>query len=313
MSIFRSTYEKLAADNLVRSFFRDQKAEGEMPTSLADALADAVRSKSKLYPLVNVHRMKGRSRVYTLFADVKPGWGHCCSNLSYEDAEYQVKATAEIEGYFLTVPVVLNDCYIEGSANQIEAFILALAGPMAESLDRAILYSDGEDGNAPKGIVSQLAEDHVTALADSSGRAYHSQALYNALAAAADLCELPKYETDRLFGAVANRKTISALLREIESKETRLPEYLPQLLAKIAISDVMPDGDVLFGYTKVYHLYERENYKAEYSAIGPGFIENKLSLKTQAVFDSSLVEPECFVLVNINGMQPTTSVPSSTI
>lgn len=313
MSIFRSTYEKLAADNLVRSFFRDQRAEGEMPTPLADALADAVRSKSKLYPLVNVQRMKGRSRVYTIFADVKPGWGRCCSNLNFEDAEYQVKATAEIEGYFLTVPAVLNGCYVEGSANQIEAFILALSGPMAESLDRAILYSDGEGGNAPKGIISQLAEDHIIALSDGSGSAHHGQVLYNALAVAADLCGIPKYETDRLFGAVANRKTISALLREIESKETRLPEYLPQLLAKVAISDVMPDGDVLFGYTKVYRLYERGNYKAGYSALGPGFIENKLSFKAQAVFDSSLVEPECFVLVNINGMPPTTSMLNSTI
>lgn len=310
MRISMSTFEKLANDNLVRSFFRDQMAEGELPTSLAEAVASAVRGKSKLYQLVTAERLSGRSRVYTLFADVKPAWGRCGSTISYKDVEYQVKAKAEISGFYLTVPAVLTGCYIDGSANQIEAFVFALAGPMARALDQAILYSEGST-DAPKGIIPQLAEDHVVTLADGSGGAHHGQALYNAMAAAADLCKKPSYETDTFFGAVASRKTVSALLREIESKEAHLPEYVPQLLAKIAISDDMADGDVLFGYMKAYRLYERGNYSAGYSALGPGFIEDKLRLKVQAVFDAALAEPECFVLVNINGMEPTTSIPGS--
>lgn len=307
MSIFRSTFEKLATDNLVRAYFRDQRAEGEMPIPLAEALASAVRSKSKLYPLVTVEKMTGRSRVYILYADIKPAWGRCASNTSFEAAEYQVKAKAEISGYYLTVPAVLSGCYIDGSANQIEAFILALAGPMARALDRAILYSRGGQ-DMPKGIIPQLSDDHIISLGDGTGGAYDGQALYNAMADAANLCELPKYESDTLFSAIASRKTVSKLLQTIEVKETRFPEYLPQLLAKIAICDDMPTGDVLFGHTKVYRLYERDNYSAGHSNLGPGFIEGKISVKGQAVFDSSFAEPECFVLVNINAMDPTISI-----
>ncbi len=306
MSIFKSTYANLATNNLVRSYFRDQRAIGEMPTPLADAVASAVRSMSKLYPLITVHKMNGKGRVYVVFADVHHGWSRCGSGLRYEDVKADAKVVTEIEGFQLTVPVILDNCYIEGSADHIEMFVNMVAGPMASALDNAILYGQ-DDGNMLKGIIPELSAEHIVKLDE----AYKGQTLYDALFEVAALCELPKYEKNTIFGAVANRKTVSALLREIGSKETQLPEYLPQLLAKLAISEEMADGDILFGHMKTYRLYERGNYHADASSLGKSFLDEKTFLKAKAVFDSSFAEPECFALTNIYGMQPATSSPIS--
>lgn len=314
MSIFRSTFEKLATDNLVRSFFRDQHMEGELPVSLAEALASAIRSRSKLYPFVSVEKLKGRGRVYAVFADINPNWSWslCGTGISDPPAEYSQKFIAEIDAYHLSALITLKKCYIEGAADQIEMFINSVSGPMAEALDNMILYGEGND--MPGGIIPALSEDHVFALSDESGSAYHGQALYDELAVASDLCEKPKYEHQTEFCSVVNRKTLSKLLREIGFKEAAKPEYLPQLLSKLIISDEIADGDVLFGYMKVYHLYERGGYHMSRSSLGPGhFLEGNVSMRGKATFESALAEPECFILANINGMPPTTSAPIGTI
>ena len=299
MAIFETrNYGKLASSMDVRSFLLEKRGLGAVPAEISDAVYTELRYLSPLLRAVTIDKLAGKARFEirkpTELADLNSAWIENGKTGFPDLTGDGTVLVGEVEGYAVGAFASLcNSYYTEMTAAAITMYVQSIARSVVLSLEEAILRGDGK--RKLRGIIPALPDDRKITAAGTG------EALYGELIDAAATTETGLYASPEEFYAVVNRRTAMKLLHMIGTTETQAPAYLPRLMARIALSERMQNGEILMGYLPVYRLFEREQLKAELSE-HLRFVEDNTIALVSGRYDGIPFHEKSFVHVTMSSL-----------
>lgn len=294
-----------------------------IPEVMLGLLRENVLRYSKLYRHVTVSRVNGEGRILISGDIPEAVWTECCARLNelnmsiYQDAF----GCWKLGGFFTVCNANLEDSDIDLMAE----ILLTLGQSLGYTDDKTILYGTGT--NMPLGIIPRLAQTSQPAgysptarpwvdLHESNIRTiantYTGLALFQQLALAAGYSKGAYARGERVW--VMNETTYGKIIAAAMSIDASgaivsgVNGTMPVLGGVIEVlpTSIIPDDNILTGYFDLYHMIERAGDRF-------GSSEHFLYLSDQTVFkgttrwDGKPVIAEAFVLIGIDGTNPTTS------
>ena len=295
-----------------------------IPEIMLGLLRQNVLEYSHLYGHVTVSRIKGEGRLLISSDIPEAVWTECCGNLNelsmgfYEDSF----GCWKLGGYF-----VLCNATREDSDLDLAAEILTTLGrSIGYTDDKTILYGTGT--NMPMGIVTRLAQSSQPAGYPATARpwtdlhtsniktianTYTGLALFQQIALAAANAK-GKYAAGEKTWAMSEN-TYTFLLAQAMNVDASgaivsgVNGTMPVLGGQIEIlpDGIIPDYNIAMGYFDLYRMVERagEQYASSEHVF---FLNDQTVFKGLVRWDGKPVIAEAFVLIGINGTNPTTSV-----
>lgn len=289
-----------------------------IPDVVLGLVREEVANYSKLYKHVMVRRVPGTARVNIMGAIPEGVWTEMCAKLNELDLSF---SAVEVDGYKVGGFIAVCDAVLEDSDIALATEIInALAQAIGLALDKAIVYGKGT--KMPMGFVTRLA----TAEAPST---YTGMREWTDLTASNILTLTGKTDA-ALFKAIVeavgaakngqgakffamNEATYSKLvvnglsINAAGAIVSGMNNTMPVIGGAIEILPFMADGDIAGGYGERYLLAERAGISVAQSE-HYHFVEDETIFKATARYDGTPVIAESFVMFNINGVAPTTSV-----
>lgn len=294
-----------------------------IPEVMLGLLRENVLRYSKLYRHVTVSRVNGEGRILISGGIPEAVWTECCARLNELNMTFYQDAFGcwKLGGYFTVCNANLEDSDIDLMAE----ILLTLGQSLGYTDDKTILYGTGT--NMPLGIIPRLAQTSQPAgysptarpwvdLHESNIRTiantYTGLALFQQLALAAGYSKGAYARGERVWAM--NETTYGKIIAAAMSIDASgaivsgVNGTMPVLggIIEVLPTSIIPDDNILTGYFDLYHMVERAGEKFASS-------EHFLFLSDQTVFkgttrwDGKPVIAEAFVLIGINGTNPTTS------
>ena len=294
-----------------------------IPEVLLGLLRENVLRYSKLYKHVTVSRVSGEGRILISGGIPEAVWTECCANLNelamtfYEDAF----GCWKLGGYF-----VVCNANLEDSDLDLAAEILSTLGQsIGYTDDKTILYGSGS--NMPLGIIPRLAQpsqpadypatarpwvdlhtSNVVTIADT----YNGLGLFQQLALASAKAKGAYARGEKVW--VMNETTYGKLVAAAMSIDasgaiaTGINGTMPVIGGVIEVlpDGIVPNDNILMGYLELYRMIERagEKYASSDQYL---FLSDQTVFKGTVRWDGKPMIAEAFVLIGINGTNPTTS------
>ena len=294
-----------------------------VPEIMLGLLRENVLRYSKLYRHVTVSRVNGEGRILISGGIPEAVWTECCARLNELNMTFYQDAFGcwKLGGYFTVCNANLEDSDIDLMAE----ILLTLGQSLGYTDDKTILYGTGT--NMPLGIIPRLAQTSQPAGYSPTARpwvdlhasnirtianTYTGLALFQQLALAAGYSKGAYARGERVW--VMNETTYGKIIAAAMSIDASgaivsgVNGTMPVLGGVIEVlpTSIMPDDNILTGYLDLYHMVERAGDRFASS-------EHFLFLSDQTVFkgttrwDGKPVIAEAFVLIGIDGTNPTTS------
>lgn len=294
-----------------------------IPEVMLGLLRENVMRYSKLYRHVTVSRVNGEGRILISGGIPEAVWTECCARLNELNMTFYQDAFGcwKLGGYFTVCNANLEDSDIDLAAE----ILLTLGQSLGYTDDKTILYGTGT--NMPLGIIPRLAQtsqpagypatarpwvDLHTSNVRTIANTYTGLALFQQLALAAGYSKGAYARGERVW--VMNETTYGKIIAAAMSIDASgaivsgVNGTMPVMggIIEVLPTSIMPDDNILTGYFDLYHMVERAGEKFASS-------EHFLFLSDQTVFkgttrwDGKPVIAEAFVLIGINGTNPTTS------
>ena len=294
-----------------------------IPEVMLGLLRENVLRYSKLYRHVTVSRVNGEGRILISGGIPEAVWTECCARLNELSMTFYQDAFGcwKLGGYFTVCNANLEDSDIDLMAE----ILLTMGQSLGYTDDKTIMYGTGT--NMPLGIIPRLAQTSQPAgysptarpwvdLHESNIRTiantYTGLALFQQLALAAGYSKGAYARGERVW--VMNETTYGKIVAAAMSIDASgaivsgVNGTMPVLggIIEVLPTSIMPNDNILTGYFDLYHMVERAGERFASS-------EHFLFLSDQTVFkgttrwDGKPVIAEAFVLIGIDGTNPTTS------
>ena len=310
----------------VRSMMGEKRAvtgaELTIPDVMLDLLRDNLYRYSKLITKVRLKTIGGKARQNIMGAVPEGVWTEAIGNLNELTLAFN---QVEVDGYkvggFIPVP---NSTLEDSDLNLANEILDALGQAIGMAVDKAILYGTGN--KMPVGIATRLAQTaqpsdwgnapawvdlHVSNLLNFNPTNMTPEEFFAELVLYLGVAK-PNYSTGGTFWAM-NRKTRMKLLSKAITFNAAgavvagLNGTMPVEGGDIVELPFIPDNDIIGGYGELYLLAERAGASLAVSE-HVNFIEDQTVFRGTARADGTPVLGEGFVIVNIAGTAPTTTV-----
>lgn len=311
----------------VKDVMRSKRALNNVGLTIPEVMLGLLRENvlrySKLYRHVTVSRISGEGRILISGGIPEAVWTECCANLNelsmgwYEDAF----GCWKLGGYF-----VACNANIEDSDLDLVAEIFSTLGQsIGYTDDKTIIYGTGT--NMPQGIVPRLAQtsqpagysptarpwvDLHTSNIKTIANTYTGLALFQQIALSAGAAKGAYARGEKVW--VMNDTTHGFLMAQamsIDASGAIVSGVNGTMPVLGGVIDVLPDGiipdyNILMGYFDLYRMIERggEKYASSDQVF---FLSDQTVFKGTVRWDGKPVIAEAFVLIGINGTNPTTS------
>lgn len=298
-------------------------AELTIPDVMLELIKDNLYRYSKLIAKVRLRPIKGTSRQNIAGAIPEGIWTEACGVLNELSIVFN---QIEIDGYKVGGFIAVCKATLEDSDLNLAAEILdAISQAIGLAVDKAILYGTGK--KMPLGIATRLAQTSQPSDWDAKGPAWidlHSSNVLKINATSmtpeqffSDLLlklgvAKPNYATGGTFWAM-NRQTRMTLMSKAVTFNAAgaivagQMGTIPVEGGEIIELPFIPDGDIIGGYGSVYTLVERAGMQLAQSE-HVQFIEDNTVFKGTARYDGRPIFGEAFAIVNINNVDPTTTI-----
>lgn len=295
-----------------------------VPEVMLGLLRENVLRYSKLYRHVTVSRIRGEGRLLISGGIPEAVWTECCANLNelsmafYEDAF----GCWKLGGFFTVCNANLEDSDID-----LVAEILSTLGQsVGYTDDKTVLYGTGS--NMPLGIVPRLAQqsqpvgypatarpwkDLHTSNIQTIANTYTGLALFQQIALAAANAKGAYARGEKVW--VMNEFTYSFLIAQAMNIDASgaiasgVNGTMPVLggIIEVLPASIIPDYNIVMGYFDLYRMVERagERFASSDQFL---FLSDQTVFKGTVRWDGKPTIAEAFVVIGINGTNPTTSV-----
>lgn len=327
----RGQVEELVQRDEVKSFLGAVRDAGQnrgvnnvnltVPEVTLDMIRDNLHRYSKLISKVNVKKIKGEGRANVLSEIPEAIWTEMTGSINELELGFN---QIRVNGYLVSGFVPVNNTILEDSDLNLANEVFDILGQaIGFALDKAILYGKGED--MPVGIVTAAAattkpayigkdeptwtnvsDTHVGKVSgDTPEKQFSELILFTGKAKA-------NFGQDGKFYAM-NETTYNSLKAKLVAFNASgaivasINDTMPIIGGDIVVLPFIPDGDIVGGYGSQYVLADRAEMKLDKSE-HVRFIENETVFKGTARYDGRPVTNKGFVVMNINGVAPTTTM-----
>lgn len=312
----------------VREFKGEKRAvtgaELTIPDVMLELLRDNLYRYSKLITKIRLKPVGGKARQNIMGAVPEGIWTEAVGKLNELDIYFN---QVEVDGYKVGGFVAVPNATLEDSDIALANEILdALGQAIGLAVDKAILYGTGV--KMPLGIATRLAQTQkpsgwnenapewknlsTTHLIEFDPSGMSPEEFFAELILYLGVAE-PNYSSGGTFWAM-NRKTRMKLLSKAVTFNAAgaivagMNNAMPVEGGDIVELPFVPDDDIIGGFGDLYLLAERAGANLAASEHAK-FVEDQTVFKGTARYDGAPVFGEGFVIVNINNIAPTTSVP----
>lgn len=308
----------------VRTCIREKRSLTNVGLTIPDEFLGVLRENvinySKLYKHVNVRRLRGDGRQVIMGSVPEAIWVECCGRLNeldllFNDVEVDCY---KLGGFFAVCNATIEDSDINLATELIDA--LSQANGLA--LDKAILYGTGT--KMPLGIVTRLAQTsepegypdterpwadlHSTHLlkTNTTGKELFQTILMDSVVAKGKYARGQKVwcmnETTYTY-LKAQGLSINAAGAIVSGMEGTMPV----VGGNVEVLDFIPGYDIIGGYFELYLLGERAGFRVEQSK-ECRFLDDQTVFKGAGRYDGTPVIAEAFFVLNVNNVDPTTTM-----
>ncbi|EGW36469.1 phage major capsid protein [Desulfosporosinus sp. OT] len=311
--------------------FKGQKrsvsgSELMIPDVMLELLRDNLYRYSKLISRVRVRTVSGKARQTIAGAIPEGVWTEAVASLN----ELALSFTQiEVDGYKVGgfIPIA-NSTLEDSDINLISEIMDYLGQAIGYAVDKAILYGTGT--KMPIGSVTRLAQTSQPSNWDDKGPAWTDLHVTHVLKINpsgmtaevffANLIQnlavaVPNYASGGTFWCM-NRQTKIKLMAQALTFNAAgalvagMNNTMPVEGGDIIELPFIPDNDIVGGFESLYLLAERSGAQLAMSD-QVKFIEDQTVFKGTARYDGKPIFGEGFVVVNINNVDPTTSLAFS--
>ena len=310
----------------VRTAIKEKRALTNVGLTIPQEFLGLIRENiivySKLYRHINVRSIGGEARTVIMGTVPEAIWTECCARLNeidlgFNDVEVDCN---KLGAYFAVCNAVLEDSDIALASE----LIAALSQAIGLALDKAILYGTGT--KMPLGVVSRLAQTSQPGDYPSTARAwvdYHSShvltiansvtgvALFQTLLLDAGVTSNKYARGDKVW--CMNETTYTFLkaqglsINAAGAIVSGVEGTMPVVGGVVEVLDFIPNYNIVGGYFDLYLLGERAGIKIDQSTEYK-FLDDQTVFKGTARYDGLPVIAEAFVVIGINGTDPSTSI-----
>ena len=302
-------------------------AELEIPEILLEVLRDNLHRYSKLASKVFVKRVNGKAR-QTIAGAVPEGiWTEATGALNNLSISF---SQIEVDGYKVGGFVAIANSTLEDSdLNLVNEIMDSIGQAIGLGVDKSILFGTGT--KMPLGVATRLAQTSAPADWDANGPAWtdlHSlnvlkfdptsmtpETFFANLLAALGVAKSNYSDGGKVW--CMNSKTYTHLMTKMIAFNSAgalvsaAGGTMPIVGGDIVIFEFIADYDIIGGYASLYLLAERAGAQLA-SSDQVRFLEDQTVFKGTARYDGQPVFGEGFVIVNVNNVNPTTSVSFGT-
>lgn len=299
-----------------------------VPEVLLGVLRENVLRYSKLYRHVNVSRVRGEARVLIADNRAEAIWTECCANLNELSIRfYQHSFACYKLGGFMAV---CNSSIEDSDIDLVMEIMIALSQSVGYTDDKTIIYGTGV--GMPMGIVTRLAQtskpadyaptarpwvDLHTSNIKTIANTYTGLTLFQQIALAAAAAKGSYSRGEKVW--VMNETTYSFIVAQAMNVDatgaivSSVNGTMPVLggLIEVLPDSIIPDYNIVMGYYDLYRMIERAGERFA-SSEHYMFLADMTVFKTTVRWDGLPEIAEAFVLIGINGTQPSTSVTFAT-
>lgn len=312
----------------VREFKGEKRAvtgaELTIPEVMLELLRDNLYRYSKLITKIRLRTVGGKARQNIMGAVPEGIWTEAVGKLN--ELSFGLNQI-EVDGYKVGGYIAIPNSTLEDSDLALANEIMDMLGQaIGLAVDKAILYGTGV--KMPIGIATRLAQTEKPSNWGANAPEWTNLSTTNLLkfdptnmTPEEFFAELllylgaarPNYSSGGTFWAM-NRKTRMKLLSKAVTFNSAgalvagINNTMPIEGGDIVELPFVPDNDIIGGYGDLYLLAERAGANLA-SSEHVKFIEDQTVFKGTARYDGMPVFGEGFVIVNINNIAPTTSVP----
>lgn len=297
-----------------------------IPDNVLSIIRDDLDKYSKLIAYITVKTVKGTARQPIAGTIPEAIWTEAVASLKELNIGFN---EAEVDGYKIAGFIAISNSILEDSdINLATEIIEALAQAIGLGIDKAVLYGTGV--KMPLGTITRLAQTSKPAGYSNKARPWQDLSTSNIIKLTAAEAKLTGVDffamlINYLEGIPAENysdgKTVWCMHRKTFTKIKSLAlafnaagtlvaaadDEMPVIGGKVLKFDFMPEGDIAGGYGSNYLLAERAGANMEQSKDAQ-FIEDNTVFKGTARYDGVPTIPESFMLINILGKDPATSI-----
>lgn len=281
-----------------------------IPRTITDLIREDIIEYSKLYKHCRVRSLSGDGRVIIMGTSAEAFWEECC------DPIYELEKSinkVDIDCFKVAGFIPLCNALIEDSdIDLLDEIMVSILQGIGLALDKAILYGTGV--KMPTGVVTAIDDDEtlkvtneVTIAAASSTGVDLFKALVKAGAKAAN-----NYARGEKTWTM-NEATYTTLKAEALSVNAAgaivsgIDGTMPVAGGTIEVLNFIPDENIVAGYFDLYVLGERKGMTIDTSE-HVRFIQDQTVVRGRARYDGKPAIPGAFVVIGINGTDPSVSV-----
>lgn len=281
-----------------------------IPRTITDLIREDIIEYSKLYKHCRVRSLSGDGRVIIMGTSSEAFWEECC------DPIYELEKSinkVDIDCFKVAGFIPLCNALIEDSdIDLLDEIMVSILQGIGLALDKAILYGTGV--KMPTGVVTAIDDDEtlkvtneVTIAAASSTGVDLFKALVKAGAKAAN-----NYARGEKTWTM-NEATYTTLKAEALSVNAAgaivsgIDGTMPVAGGTIEVLNFIPDENIVAGYFDLYVLGERKGMTIDTSE-HVRFIQDQTVVRGRARYDGKPAIPGAFVVIGINGTDPSVSV-----
>lgn len=281
-----------------------------IPRTITDLIREDIIEYSKLYKHCRVRSLSGDGRVIIMGTSAEAFWEECC------DPIYELEKSinkVDIDCFKVAGFIPLCNALIEDSdIDLLDEIMVSILQGIGLALDKAILYGTGV--KMPTGVVTAIDDDdtlkvtnEVTIASASSTGVDLFKALVKAGAKAAN-----NYARGEKTWTM-NEATYTTLKAEALSVNAAgaivsgIDGTMPVAGGAIEVLNFIPDENIVAGYFDLYVLGERKGMTIDTSE-HVRFIQDQTVVRGRARYDGKPAIPGAFVVIGINGTDPSVSV-----
>lgn len=308
----------------VRTAIKEKRAlEGVgllAPEVFLGMIKENLENYSKLYKHVTVRQLSGNGREVIMGTIPEAVWTDCCGvvnemSLVFNDVEL---GCWKVGGYFDVCNANIEDSDI----NLADELLTALGQAIGYALDKAIVYGLGT--RMPLGFVTRLAQTSKPADYPDTARTWvdlHTTNIKKFTKTGIELfaeilkdsaAAKGKYSRGQRVW-IMNETTYTQLKAEglsisaAGSIVSGMEGSMPVAGGVVEVLEFMADGDIAYGYLDLYLLGERRGITLA-SSEHTKFIQDRTVFKGTARYDGQPSIAEAFGIMNINNVNPTTTI-----
>lgn len=301
-------------------------AELTIPEVSLGIIRDNLHRYSKLISQVTVKSVSGKARQNIIGAVPEGVWTEAIGTLN--ELAFTINQV-EVDAYKVGGYIPLYNSILEDSDINLAGEVFDMIGQaIGYAVDKAILFGTGN--KMPVGIATRLAQTEKPASWGTNAPTWTNLTATNLLKIDGSLSDTKffaalvkalgtakaNYSTGRKFW-VMNTETKATLLSKAITFNSAgaiaagVNDTMPIIGGNIITFDSVANGDIIGGYGDMYLLAERGGISLSQSEHAK-FIEDITMFKGTARYDGIPIFGESFVMVNINNLEPTTTVAFAT-